>query len=309
MNTSLSLKTFFILLNTLPFILSGCSMFQQCVGNQCDPIPAEGDKRNTRILHHVGEIICPDFEGKEACCDPEQVRAIKNNFITLDSIFGSTAGGCDICSLNLKRFYCQFTCDPTQDTFLFPTGFSNHTVDGNVTKLLLDVDLHINEDTACEVFKSCKKSKFVAQVPSMNNALGFLNFQGVNAYKKSAIYMNMKLDKEGGMKYEIDPCETEAIGGIVRNMTIEQNCTCNTCSAKCDYSAVSETPILDGLNVTLVVVFYLCVIVLTVVIFFIKKYCATADKEELLNENPSRDNTMFGHDVINKTNASASGTI
>lgn len=305
MNSVLSTKVLFIALSILPFTLNSCSMFQQCHSGGCDPIPAEGEKKNTRILYHTGEIICPDFEGKEACCDYEQVREIKANFITLDSIFGSSAGGCDVCSLNLKRFYCQFTCDPKQDTFLFPTGFKNHTVDGNVTKLLLDVDLHINEDTACEVFKSCKKSKFVAQVPSMNNALGFLNFQGVNAYKKSAIYMNMILDKEGGMKYEIDPCETEAIDGKLRNMTIEQNCTCNTCSAKCDFSAVSKTPVLDGLNVTLVAVFYLCVIALTVVIYFLKKYCASPDKDDyLLNENPSKDNTLFGHDVINKTNAS-----
>lgn len=38
------------------------------------------------------------------------------NFKKIDAVFGGS-GGCDLCAINLKRFWCQYACDPNQGNF------------------------------------------------------------------------------------------------------------------------------------------------------------------------------------------------
>jgi len=49
-------------------------------------------------------------------------------------------------------------------------------VDGN-NKTLRMINLTINKDTNCDLFKSCKKTKYATQVTAMSNAIGFTTFQ------------------------------------------------------------------------------------------------------------------------------------
>ena len=105
-----------LLILFLPLIHSLCRMEQKCdVGRpDCRPIPSNDTK--PEILKGDGSI-CPDYINKEACCNNGQLSLLKKNFDALDGVFGSKIGGCDICAINLKRFWCYFTCDPSQDKF------------------------------------------------------------------------------------------------------------------------------------------------------------------------------------------------
>jgi hypothetical protein len=49
--------------------------------------------------------------------------------------------------------------------------------DGSVIKTVLQLNMTINLKTNCELFDSCKKTKYATLVPSMQNAIGFTTFQ------------------------------------------------------------------------------------------------------------------------------------
>jgi hypothetical protein len=93
-----------------------CRMQQECdvMDPQCKPGPA--DDTDAKILTGAG-IVCPEYENKLACCNAGQNILLRNNFLSLDSVFGTEYGGCDACSVNLKKFWCHFTCHPEQDKF------------------------------------------------------------------------------------------------------------------------------------------------------------------------------------------------
>lgn len=270
--------TLFLFITNFIEIKSDCSIQRECTPETenttaCQPQPAEGELKKTRILPKgAPEVVqfCPEFDGKEACCSLLQVRKLLGSFTSIEGIFGTSAGGCDLCVVNMKRFWCHFTCDPNQASFLKVDGYSNHTF-GNDTKKLLDLELTINDNTNCELFNSCKKTKFASQVPAMSNAVGFTNFQGINAHTKNAVYIKVKTSTEGGLQYDPDPCDTlPDKEGKVRGIPISSPCSCNSCPLKCNYNLASTTPVLEGMSYILVGAFYGASIVLTIGIYFIK---------------------------------------
>ena len=49
--------------------------------------------------------------------------------------------------------------------------------DGSEIKTVLQLNMTINLKTNCELFDSCKKTKYATLVPSMQTAIGFTTFQ------------------------------------------------------------------------------------------------------------------------------------
>ena len=101
---------------------------------------------------------------------------LAKNFEAIDSLFSSAYDGCDLCAVNLKRFWCYFTCHPEQADFVKVGNLTWIMVDGN-NKTLRELNLTINSNTNCDLFKSCKKTKYATQVSAMSNAIGFTTFQ------------------------------------------------------------------------------------------------------------------------------------
>jgi len=91
-------------------------MKQECDVSHSDCVPEPANFTQPKILTGPN-IICPEYKDKLACCNNAQNILLKRNFDSLDSVFGSAYGGCDICAINIKRFWCSFTCDPQQHTF------------------------------------------------------------------------------------------------------------------------------------------------------------------------------------------------
>ena len=143
----------------------------------------------------------------------------------------------------------------------------------------------LNEDMNCELFQSCKKTKFAAQVPAMSNAIGFMNFQGVNAYTKTPAFIQILTSKEGGLKYPIRPCEYDPKDKIVDGIPIKEFCTCNSCAKRCDFSLTSQTPVMEGLNGIVIICFYGFVIVATICIFYFKNYYSKKKEGQIHPEN------------------------
>lgn len=284
-----------------------CSMMQECPQGEddptCQPEGAKGELIKARMNTVPKEQnLCPDYQDKMVCCSPTQIRKIKTNFIAIESIFGSQSGGCDICAVNLKRFWCHFTCHPQQREFLDEFGIHDHII-GNKTIPLLDLKFHLNEEMNCNLFKSCKKTKFAAQVPAMGNAVGFTTFQGVNAYTKIAAFIEIIIEKAGGLVYDIDDCDTKADENHeVRGIKIDSECTCNSCDLKCNFELGSTTPILEGLSWLVVGLFYLCVIIATISIFFYKKWAEKKNKE-----NAEKNKPIAHQRLINSGNTSDAG--
>lgn len=55
-------------------------------------------------------------------------------------------------------------------------GTTSIEVDGE-NKTLRIANVTINKKTNCDLFNSCKKTKYATQVTAMSNAIGFTTFQ------------------------------------------------------------------------------------------------------------------------------------
>ena len=93
-----------------------CRMKQDCDITKPDCIPTEANFTEPVELQGIN-VVCKEYLGKKACCSNDQNILLKNNFDSLDSVFGASYGGCDICAINLKRLWCEFTCSPKQHEF------------------------------------------------------------------------------------------------------------------------------------------------------------------------------------------------
>jgi hypothetical protein len=106
----------------LKFIYNSCVMQQDCnvLDPNCHPGHATGNRTIPFILQddpNNKTVVCEEFLNKQACCTIGQNYLMSKNFKSIDTIFNTIVGGCDICSINIKRFWCYFTCAPNQDEF------------------------------------------------------------------------------------------------------------------------------------------------------------------------------------------------
>lgn len=300
------LPILFFINNLVSFIKSDCEMYQECPDpkdEKCRPRKRVGEERKTFQMTKNLTLaqLCPDYKpGEQVCCTDIQLTALQNNFFTIDQIFGTAGQGCDLCAINLKKFWCAFTCDPRQSEFLFITGVSNHTVGKDDVRALADLDLHVEDNTMCEIFRSCKKAKFTTQVPAMGNSLGFLNFQGVNAYQKIAVFIYFK-QSDFGIKFYAYPCDTlPDEKGYIGGYKIEQNCTCSTCNSYCDYSLVNSTPVFEGLSGKIVGIVYAVAIALTGILVYLRiklrgSIDALEDFEDIKEEKDDNNNNVLAN--------------
>lgn len=58
--------------------------------------------------------VCADYRGKLGCCNDFTSEVQASSYGKIDTVFGNGAGGCDICGVNLKRFWCEYSCSPRQ---------------------------------------------------------------------------------------------------------------------------------------------------------------------------------------------------
>ncbi len=58
---------------------------------------------------------CPMFDpNKPLCCNDDQAEILDANFIQIDTVFGLE---CPVCAMNMKRMWCEYTCNPNKARF------------------------------------------------------------------------------------------------------------------------------------------------------------------------------------------------
>ncbi len=95
----------------------------------------------------------------------------------------------------------------------------------------------------------------------------------MNAYQKANIFINMTYKEERGLNYDIAPCDYMPANMTHYGFPIKANCTCNTCYSDklCVYDNDPKMNILEGFSVFKVLAVYVIVILVTLVIYFIKR--------------------------------------
>ena len=60
-------------------------------------------------------VICPYLDPNEPiCCNDDQVEIMNSNYVQIDSVFGND---CPVCAVNMKRMWCEYTCNPTKTRY------------------------------------------------------------------------------------------------------------------------------------------------------------------------------------------------
>ena len=263
----------------IPKIKSICELQEDCsISDKCSPKKADENHTNPKIINSSFFYICPEFENEKVCCSNRQLYKLTKIFDLIDQTFGSFGQGCDICSINIKNFWCNFICSPYQNDFINVGKITNHTIDGKV-KELLDLNFTINENISSEIFNSCKRTKFVSQFPSLGNSFNFFNYQSIKAYNKSDIFILMFHEKNYGLNFTVYKCN-EIMNNGNNNSFNFTPCSCSNCDLKCDYDINSNYNVLYGFNSLTVIVIYIIVFILTFCIFFFKKLKKNDDEND-----------------------------
>jgi len=77
----------------------------RCVYTQNEtfmPYKIEGEAFKRNYTYQV----CKDYVEGDVCCNEFNAILTGENLKQVDGAFSSASGGCDICAINLKRFWC-----------------------------------------------------------------------------------------------------------------------------------------------------------------------------------------------------------
>lgn len=269
------------------------------------PCPDPSNLDNPQIVYHEPALLyrpealktpCPALDGtKPLCCNDDVVAIMTRNFLQLDAVFGKD---CPICSSNLKRLFCYYSCDPNNANFVVGNGYTMDNATGTPTNITL-ANYSISEDYACTLFQSCSKVSFISQA-SLTSSIAFLDFLGVNG----------KLQGKIAISYNITNVEGKTLNGDAKgcgyavpsdgtylNYTKVSNCTCTYCDEACVPSTISNAiGFFDGFDVALVGITYGVLVAFSVIFLLVRAKCFKTDPSLLAlvqNQGGRINNTEF----------------
>lgn len=162
-----------------------------------------------------GLTQCLEYNGKMGCCDVNNDNSQVDSYKELDGVFSTKGGGCDICAINLKRFWCEYACSPRQSDFMitakdFVPVPDPKDPDGPPV-MVQKVKITVHADTACALYNSCKRVGFVSSVSAMSTPAGFLNFLGHNGVDDAFQYIDVDFsyDTKNSLYFNDDHKDTE----------------------------------------------------------------------------------------------------
>ena len=83
------------------------------------------------------------------CCNDDQVSIMTSSFQQIDSIFGNSV---PLCGVNLKKLWCEYTCNPNKINFVDGVGETTIKNDDGVNVTYTEVTFYVDEDMACTLF-------------------------------------------------------------------------------------------------------------------------------------------------------------
>ena len=231
---------------------------------------------------------CPYYEGEYGCCNPVQTQKLTQNFKSVDLIF---AADCPVCALNLKIFWCEFTCNPNQSEFLRPHDYIK-VLERSQWFDALNVTFAISASSVCELFRSCNKVPETMMMSS--NGQGFIQFQGDRGVDRGGVKMNLVFtdEEKDGLKpliFETHTCNKTFPNDTIKGFTNITKCACNFCSQSCGVKSQEfvATPYFEGFNWRLVLVVYLVMAIITGGGYYIYKRMKQSNEPEVSQDNKS----------------------
>lgn len=120
--------------------------FQYCPSNTTAlPLDPAGEKL---LATHCPHLLNYDGQGNRTCCNTQQLVLFDKSIEVAATILGR----CPSCLHNLKRHICDFSCSPTQSTFMEVAQLKK-----NVTDYISAINLYVSNDYLDDTFKSCKQ--------------------------------------------------------------------------------------------------------------------------------------------------------
>ncbi|XP_071482510.1 NPC intracellular cholesterol transporter 1-like [Diadema antillarum] len=216
-----------------------------CLYNK--PAPLLNDSKGLEILKELcPEMVAEDENATRTCCATSQLLTFQGNM----KLPEETMGRCPSCYKNLVTLYCHLTCSTNQSMFVNATttlpypGFDSGSDDVSAmsNRSISEVDYYVLNDTAQEMFNSCKNVNF----PSSNTkvlslycgqygaehctAQRWLDFMGDKTNQQTPFQINFNLssppESMESMETKVYSCQ-EAISNDT------QPCSCQDCPASC----------------------------------------------------------------------------
>ena len=82
-----------------------------------------------------------------------------HNFKTIDNVFGIDV---PMCAVDMKKMWCEYTCNPRKTDFVLGTGYAQKAMDDGHIQNFTKVSFAIDEGTSCTLFQACKKVDIIA---------------------------------------------------------------------------------------------------------------------------------------------------
>lgn len=108
--------------------------------------------------------ICPEFKGQNTCCTMKQLEALSKN---LETMFQLTSR-CPACWNNMRRLYCQLTCNRDQSVYMDPKSVDESPRNKST---ILEINYYVSPTFKQGLFDSCKDVTFPGNNEKVLNLL------------------------------------------------------------------------------------------------------------------------------------------
>ncbi|PFH56935.1 hypothetical protein XA68_15748 [Ophiocordyceps unilateralis] len=107
---------------------------------------------DSELRKELVDLCGAKWSHSPVCCTLEQVKALKSELGTPNTLIGS----CPACKDNFFNLFCQFACSPDQSLFVNVTA----SVEKSGKRLVTEMDQLISEEYGSGFYDSCKEVKF-----------------------------------------------------------------------------------------------------------------------------------------------------
>ena len=197
------------------------------------------DPKGLKVLNS----LCPEFKGQHTCCSTKQLIALSENLQTMAQL----TTRCPACWNNIRRLYCQLTCNRDQSLYMDPYDVYNST--GHAT--ILSINYYVSPTFKQGLFDSCKDVNFPGNNEKALNLLcgttvekctaeKLLSYMGntANGFAPFNIYYPESLaDKLSWMDITVFKCNKPLIDPQTQKLA--PACSCQDCYVP---PCVSTTP-------------------------------------------------------------------
>ncbi|KAH8830662.1 patched family-domain-containing protein [Flagelloscypha sp. PMI_526] len=192
------------------------------------PCPYDGPAIEPDNRELLVSVCGPDFATGPTCCTSSQLETLNDNLQQAEAIISS----CPACRNNFRKFFCSFTCSPTQASFLNITATRTSTSGKEAIK---SVDFFVGTEYGEGFFDSCKDVKMGAANTYAMDLIGgsAKNYQGFFEF--------LGEEKALGSPFQIDfpssaPDHLSPFNPTPRNCAdndLSSRCTCVDCPTVC----------------------------------------------------------------------------